>query len=142
MILVAALLPAVVFAAKDSKRPQKSAARPDGTTAEVLKTFDKNENRQIDADELPALQKAFSTLKNLDKNSNGEIDQTEADSLKAPAADARKGRAFAGLRDADKNGNHKIDADEIEALQKLLAGNPVMSRLDQNGNGKLEAAEV
>lgn len=142
IILVAALLPAVVFAAKDSKRPKKPAASQDGATAEVLKTFDKNENHQIDADELPALQKAFMTLKNLDKNSNGEIELAELESLKAPAAEDRKGRMLAGLKQVDKNGNHKIDADEVEALQKMIAGGKIMSRLDHNSNGKLDADEV
>lgn len=142
MILVAALLPVVVFAAKDSKRPKKPAASHDGAAGEVLKTFDKNENRQIDADELPALQKAFSTLKNLDKNSNGEIELAEVESSKNRPTDDRKSRMLAGLKQVDKNGNHKIDPDEVEGLQKMLAGGKIMSRLDHNSNGKLEPDEV
>lgn len=142
-IAVAMMLPALAFAAKDAKGKKKPAAAPhDGVTAEVLKTFDKNENHQIDADELPAMQKAFMTLKNLDKDSNGEIELAELESLKAPAADGRKGRMLAGLKQVDKNGNHKIDADEVEALQKMIAGGKIMSRLDHNGNGKLDPDEV
>lgn len=140
--LVAALLPAVAFAAKDDKRPQKSAAHSDGAAAEVLKTFDKNENNQIDADELPALQKAFATLKNLDKNNNSEIELAEAESLKPQAPDDRRGRLLAGLKQVDKNGNHKIDANEVEGLQKMIAGGRMMTRLDRNGNGKLEPEEL
>ncbi len=142
-IAVAMMLPALAFAAKDAKGKKKPAAAPhDGVTAEVLKTFDKNENHQIDADELPALQKAFSTLKNLDKNSNGEIELAEAESLKPHAAEDRKGRMLAGLKQVDKNGNRKIDADEVEAMQKMIAGGKIMSRLDHNSNGKLDADEV
>lgn len=140
--LVAALLPAVAFAAKDGKRPQKSAARPDGAAAEVLKTFDKNENNQIDADELPAVQKAFATLKNLDKNNNSEIELAEVESLKPQVPDDRRGRLLAGLKQVDKNGNHKVDADEVEGLQKMIAGGRMMARLDRNGNGKLEPEEL
>ena len=140
--LVAAMLPAIAFAAKDGKRPQKSAAHPDGAAAEVLKTFDKNENHQIDADELPALQKAFVTLKNLDKNNNHEIELTEVESLKPQVPDDRRGRLLASLKQVDKNGNHKIDADEVEGLQKMIAGGIMMTRLDRNGNGKLEPAEL
>ena len=140
--LVAALLPAVAFAARHGKRPQKSAARPDGAAAEVLKIFDKNENHQIDADELPALQKAFITLKNLDKNNNSEIELAEVESLKPQASDDRRGRMFAGLKRVDKNGNHKIDADEVEGLKKMIAGGRMMTRLDRNGNGKLEPEEL
>ncbi|HBJ85295.1 MAG TPA: hypothetical protein DDZ88_15750 [Verrucomicrobiales bacterium] len=140
--LVAALLPAIAFAAKDGKRPQKSAVHRDGAAAEVLKTFDKNENHQIDADELPALQKAFITLKNLDKNNNGEIELAEVESLKPQAPDDRRGRMLAGLKQVDKNGNHKIDADEVEGLQKMIAGGRLMTRLDHNGNGRLEPEEL
>ena len=141
-VAVAVLLPALVFAAKDAKGKKNPAAHHDGAAAEVLKTFDKNENHIIDADELPALQKAFAMLKNLDKNGNGEIELAEVESLKAPAADERKGRMLAGLKQVDKNGNHKIDADEVEALQKMIAGGKIMSRLDHNGNGKIDPDEL
>lgn len=126
----------------DRKRPQRPTARGDSAGGEVLKTFDKNNNQQIDADELPAVQKAFSVLKNLDKNQNGEIELAEVERPKAPATSDRRERALAGLKQVDKNGNHTIDEGEIEALQKLLTGGPMMSRLDQNSNGKLEPAEV
>jgi len=142
LTFVAICMPAIALAAKAGKRPQRPAARQDGAAAEVLKTFDKNEDRQIDADELPALQKAFSVLKKLDKNSDGEIDLAEVESMKPPAANDRRSRMLAGIKQVDKNGNHKIDADEIAALQKMIAGGKVMSRLDQNGNGKLEPDEV
>lgn len=143
LLVAAVLLPAVSFAAKNAKRPKSAPAHHDGVMAEVMKTFDKNENHQIDADELPALQKAFSTLKNLDKNGNGEIELTEVESLKPHAAgDDRKGRMLAGLKQVDKNGNHKIDPDEVEALQKMITGGKIMSRLDHNGNGKLDPDEV
>ncbi|MCB1279607.1 hypothetical protein [Prosthecobacter sp.] len=142
LVLVAALLPAAAFAAKDAKRPKKSAAPHDGVAAEVLKTFDKNGDRQIDADELPALQKAFTALKSLDKNNNGEIELAEVEKPKPSAAGDRKERMLAGFQRIDKNGNHKIDADEVEGLQKMIAGGRIMSRLDQNGNGKLEPNEV
>jgi hypothetical protein len=141
-LFVAVLLPAVAFAAKGEKRPRRSAAARDGASAEVLKLFDKNENHQIDADELPALQKAFATLKNLDKNNNGDIELAEVDKPKPSATGDRRSRMLAGFKQVDKNGNHKIDADEVEGLQKLIAGGRIMSRLDQNGNAKLEPNEV
>lgn len=142
LAFVAVLLPAIAFAAKDSKRPKKSAAPHDGAAAEVLKTFDKNENHQIDADELPALQKAFIALKNLDKNNNGEIELAEVERPKPAATDDRRARMLAGFKQVDKNGNHKIDTDEVEGLQKMIAGGRIMSRLDQNGNGKLDPNEL
>ena len=107
-----------------------------------MKAFDKNGNDQIDADELPAVQKAFSVLKKLDKNENGEIELAEVERPKAPATDGRRERMLAGFKEVDKNGNHKIDEGEIEALQKMLKGGQIMSKLDQNSNGKLEPAEV
>ena len=140
-VILAVALPVMAFGA-DRKRPQRPAARGDSAGGEVLKTFDKNNNQQIDADELPAMQKAFSVLKNLDKNQNGEIELAEVERPKAPATGDRRQRALAGLKQVDKNGNHTIDEGEIEALQKLLTGGPMMSRLDQNSNGKLEPAEV
>lgn len=143
LALTAILLPALAFAAKDAKAKKRpAAAAHGGETAEVLKTFDKNGNQQIDADELPALQKAFMTLKNLDKNANGEIELAEVEKPKTPAGDDRKGRMMAGLKQVDKNGNHKIDADEVEALQKMIAGGKIMSRLDHNNNGKIDPDEV
>jgi len=142
LVLLAAFLPAFAFGAKDSKRPKKPAAPQDGAAAEVLKNFDKNDNQQIDADELPALQKAFSIMKNLDKNANGEIELAEVERPKEPAAAGRKDRAAAGLKKVDKNGNHKIDAEEVEELQKVIANSPMMKKLDQNGNGKLDADEI
>jgi|GEM_PF-2833845 len=137
------LLPAVAMAAPDAKGKKRPATGPhDGPMAEVFKTFDKNGDHKIDADELPALQKAFSTLKSLDKNNNGEIELAEVEKPKAPAGGDRKSRMIQHFKEIDKNANHKIDADEVEALQKMLAGGKIMSRLDQNGNGKLESGEV
>lgn len=140
-VLLVTALPVLAFGA-DAKRPQRPTQRPEGDTGEVLKAFDKNGNQQIDADELPAVQKAFTVLKKLDKNDNGEIELVEVERPKAPAADSRRERMIAGFKEVDKNGNRKIDADEIEALQKRLQGGKILSRLDQNGNGKLEPSEV
>lgn len=141
LALVTVLLPVAAFAAKDGKRPKKAAAPHDGP-AEVLKDFDKNGDHRIDADELPALQRAFSALKNLDKNNNGEIELAEVEKPQPPATDDRRARMLAGFKQVDKNGNHKIDADEVEGLQKTIAGGRIMTRLDQNGNGKLEPGKV
>jgi hypothetical protein len=142
LALMTALLPATIWAAQDGKRPPNSAAHHGGATAEVLKTFDKNGNHQIDADELPALQQAYTTLKNLDKNANGEIELAEVESPKSRGTDDRKGRMMAGFKEVDKNGNHQIDADEVEGLQKMLAGGKIMSRLDHNSNGKIDPDEL
>lgn len=136
------MLPAVAFAAGTAKRPQKSEARPEGPNAEVIKLFDKNGDHQIDADELPALQKAFGVLKSLDKNNNGEIELAEVERPKPSATDDRRARMLAGFKQVDKNGDHKIDADEVEGLQKMIAGGRIMKHLDQNGNGKLDPNEV
>lgn len=138
---MAVLLPAAAFAARGSRRPN-AAAHHGAATAEVLKSFDKNGNHQIDADELPAVQQTYSTLKNLDKNANGEIELAEVQSLKSPATDDRRGRMLAAFKQVDKNGNHKIDADEVEGLQKMLAGGKIMSRLDHNNNGKIDPDEL
>lgn len=143
VVVMTSLLPALALAAPSDKARKRPAAQPasDGASA-VLKPFDKNENRQIDADELAAMQKSYAALRKLDRNSNGEIEQAEVDSLKAPATDDRKSRMLAGFKQVDKNGNHKIDPEEVAALQKMLSGGQMLSRLDQNGNGKLEAGEI
>lgn len=145
LFVVAALLPAVVFAAKDAKRPGKksAAAAQAGPAAETMKAFDKNGNHQIDADELPAVQQAYALLKRLDKNNNGEIESSEAQEANAHASGGdRKARLMSGFARVDKNGNRRIDADEIEALQKHLAGSKVLSRIDRNSNGKLDPDEL
>lgn len=143
LVLMTTLLPALALAAPADKANKRPAARPAAKgAAEVLKPFDKNENHQVDADELAAMQKSYATLRRLDKNNNGEIEQSEVDSLNPPAVDDRKSRMLSGFKEVDKNGNHKIDADEVEALQKKLAGGRIISRLDQNGNGKLEPEEI
>lgn len=142
-VVAAALLPAVALAAPDAKgKKRRDAAHHDGAMAEVFKNFDKNGDHKIDADELPALQKAFSTLKGLDKNGNGEIELAEVEKPQAPVAGDRKGRMLEHFKQIDKNGNHHIDTDEVEALQKMVAGGKIMSRLDHNSNGKLEPDEV
>lgn len=144
LALAVVLLPVAVWAAKDGRRPpnSNSAAPHGGATAEVLKSFDKNGNHQIDADELPAVQQAYITLKNLDKNANGEIELAEVETPRGRGTGDRKGRMLAGFKEVDKNGNHQIDADEVEALQKQLAGGRIMTRLDHNSNGKIDADEL
>ncbi len=143
LVIMTALLPALALAAPSDKAKKRPTARPanDGA-AEVLKPFDRNENHQVDPDELASMQKSYVALRKLDKNSNGEIEQAEVDSLKAPVTGDRKTRMLAGFKQVDKNGNHKIDPEEVEALQKTLSGGQMLSRLDQNGNGKLEAGEI
>jgi len=146
--LAALALPAFSFAADSAKsrpnRPQHAAAALD----ETLKPFDKNGNNQIDADELAAVQKAFSALGKLDKNFNGEIEQSEVAVSAAPAGQARsegmRTRFAEGFKKLDANGNHRIDPDEIATLEKMMAGGrgEMMKRLDQNGNGKLEESEI
>ena len=140
---VAFTLPAFAIAAEDGKtRPQRQHQA--AGFGEALKPFDKNANQQIDADELPAVQQAFTALGKLDKNSNGEIELAEV-AAPRPAGRPEAGRARAGegLSRVDKNGNRRIDPDELEGLQQMLAKAPeFMKRLDQNGNGKLEEGEV
>jgi Ca2+-binding EF-hand superfamily protein len=143
LILVAALLPALAFAAKDGKTRKRPSADAAPSVPEVVKTYDKNGNHQIDPDELAALQKSFAELKKLDKNANGEIEAAEVAPPKVAAADTdRRARAMEGLKKVDKNGNGKIDADEIEGLQKALAGGRILERLDENKDGKLQSNEV
>jgi hypothetical protein len=135
------LLPVFAFAAKNGKASTRSAIRPSSDVVEALKAYDKNANQQFDTDELPLLQKAFSTLRGLDKNGNGQIEEPEVASLKNTTS-ARRGHHGTRIRKADKNGNRKLDADEIAALEKMLTGSPTMSKVDQNGNGKLDDDEV
>src|SRR6188768_241140 len=73
----AVLLPALAFATQNGRSARKPAARPSSGIVEALKAYDKNANHQFDSEELPLLQKAFSTLRGLDKNSNGQIDEPE-----------------------------------------------------------------
>lgn len=142
LLLVAALLPATTFAAKDGKRPQKSAAGHDGPIGGLFETFDKNGNHRIDADELPALQKAFATLKKLDRNANGEIELPEVERPQPTATGDRRSRMLEHFKKLDRNANHQIDTDEVAGLQKMASGGKIMSRLDRNSNGKLDPDEV
>ena len=143
LLAIAALFPAVAWSAKDGRRPPNSNSAAHGSaTGEVMKSFDKNGNHQIDADELPAVQQAYITLKNLDKNANGEIELAEVESPRSRGAGDRKGRLMAGFKEVDKNGNRKIDADEVEVLEKKLAGGKIMTRLDRNSNGKIDPDEL
>lgn len=146
--LLAISLPSLALAAKGGRAQSRPARQSAGDLAEVLKPFDKNGNHQIDADELVAVQKAFSALGKLDKNANGEIEQSEVASASSPtrpgAPGGRLARAAEGLKRVDKNGNRRIDPDEIPQLEKMLTAGAgeMMKRLDQNGNGKLEESEV
>ena len=148
--IVVVTLPAWAIAAKDGKAGQGRPGRPQAASelSEVLKPFDKNGNRQIDADELAAVQKAFSALGKLDKNANGEIEQGEVAAAATPAGRTRpdgvRARAAEGLKRVDTNGNHRIDPDEIATLEKMLANGKgeMLKKLDQNGNGKLEESEI
>jgi Ca2+-binding EF-hand superfamily protein len=142
IILTAALVPALAFAAKDGKTRKRPSAEATPPVSEAVKSFDKNGNRLIDSDELAAMQKAFAELKKLDRNGNGEIEASEVAPPKPAASPDRVARAMEGLKKVDKNGNGKIDGDEIEGLQKAMAGGRIMQRLDQNGDGKLEAKQV
>ena len=140
-------LPAWAIAAKDGKR-RPGRQQPASELSEALRPFDKNGNRQIDADELAAVQKAFSALGKLDKNANGEIEQGEVAAAATPAGHSRpegmRARAAEGLKKVDTNGNHRIDPDEIATLEKMLASGKgeMLKRLDQNSNGKLEESEI
>jgi hypothetical protein len=142
IILALALLPALAFAAKDDKAQKKRDRQATTGAGQGLAAYDKNGNKQIDSDELAAMQKTFTELRQLDKNGNGEIEQSEVAHPKAASSTDRKDRAMAGLKKVDKNANGKIDADEVEGLQKALAGSRILERLDQNGDGKLEANEL
>lgn len=142
IVLAAVLVPAITFTARDSKPRKRPGADAPPAVSETARSYDKNGNRQIDPDELAAMQKTFTELRQLDKNGNGEIEASEVAPPKPAVASDRMARAMAGIAKVDKNGNKKIDDDEIEALQKALAGGRIMQRLDQNGDGKLEAKEV
>lgn len=139
--VAAAMLPAFTFAARNGKTQANSAAGTGSNLVEALKAYDKNANHQFDAEELPLLQKAFSTLRGLDKNGNGQIDEAEVASLNNTASGKHR-RHGAAIRKADKNANRKFDADEVADLEKILSGSPRMSKVDQNGNGKLDDDEV
>ena len=148
--IVIVTLPAWAIAAKDGKGGKGRPGRPQPASelSEGLKPFDKNSNHQIDADELAALQKAFSALGKLDKNANGEIEQGEIAVAAASAGrsrpDGQRTRGAAGLQKVDTNGNHRIDPDEIAPLEKMLASGrgEMLKKLDQNSNGKLEESEI
>lgn len=148
-------LPSLEFAADAAKpgRPGKRPAAAAGDLPEALRSFDKNGNHQIDPDELPAVQKAFTSLRSIDKNGNGELDQTEIAAATAPSSTPTRrpgagrpddGRAAEAMKRIDKNGNKRIDPDEIPDLERMLtkARGDFMKKLDANGNGKLEESEV
>ena len=145
--IAAVALSSLAFAAGDGK-PRQNRPQAAGDLAEVLKPYDKNGNRQIDGDELAAVQNAFASLGKLDKNANGEIEQGEIQSAKSVAGRSRpeglRTKAAAGFQKVDKNGNHRIDPDEVSVLEKMLGDGPgaMLKRLDQNGNGKLEETEI
>lgn len=144
LLVLTALLSGITQAAKDpNPKPTKRSVQPVAEgQVEVLKPYDKNDNGQIDSDELVAVQAAFAALRKLDKNANGEIELSEAATPKPGAERARVAKARDSFRKVDINGNRKIDTEEIEGLQRSLAGGRLMTRLDANKNGKLETSEV
>jgi hypothetical protein len=127
--------PIVTYGAPDSGHKPAAALK-------AAKSFDKNHNRVIDADELAELNKAFvaapdGPLAGLDKNKDGKIEAAEAE-LPRPAASAAQIRQF------DKNGNHLIEGDEVKALRTEFAKAPSgpLGALDRNHNLQLDDDEL
>ena len=83
-----------VFAAKGGEPRKRPASDAAPAVSETLKCYDKNGDHKIDADELTAMQKAFSDLKKLDKNGNGEIEAAEVEPASKMAETGRGGRAL------------------------------------------------
>ena len=147
LLSLALLLPTAAAAGRSAGKDRPGRQSGGGNSAEKvepLKNFDTNGNREIDSDELPAMQMAFAAMKRLDKNANGEIEAGELQAARSEARGQVRSRAAEAMKRADKNGNRRIDADEVSALERMLAKGPseMRGRLDQNGDGKLDGNEV
>ena len=121
----------------------KSAVASQRALVQVVRTYDLDGNRQLDANELAELNRVYSAapdglLAALDGDGDGTITQSEIPALK-PAASAA-----GGPRSFDKDRNGAIEGVEAEALQKAFAAatKGPLRALDRNRDGQLEDAEI
>ena len=105
------------------------AQNADGTDA--FKKFDKDGDGKVTKEELPN-EKAFERF---DKDQDGVITREEFTGAGKPGAGQPAGQLDALVKAADKNGDGKIT--------KVEAGDaPWFSKLDQNSDGVIDAAEL
>ena len=86
------LIAGTSFAAKPAKANPK-AAKQAQKAGKVIAKYDQNHNGFIDADEVEAIQKAFSTdaaLKQFDKNGDGKLDDIEVSAMNPQAKKKKK----------------------------------------------------
>lgn len=141
-ILVLGLAGAGLAAKPGKKDKGKGDRQAQKAAVEALKPYDKNSNKEIDGDELAAVQKAFTeapsgALAALDKNKDGKLEASEV---------KLRGRGAIGglVKELDKDGNRKLEGPELDALKKKFEAEPKgsLAELDKNSDGKLEDGEI
>ena len=131
------------LAAVAAERSVANDPRADRSTVRAVKSFDQDNSRSIDANELAALNESYAAapkgeLAPLDRNNDGRIDAAEVAllNLGKPSAVA--------LRTFDQDGNLKLEAEEVEALRRQFESDPSgpLKAFDRNGDSRLDDDEI
>lgn len=141
VVLIAALVAAAPGLAADPA--VKAAAAAQRALVKVIRTYDLDRNRTLDANELQELNRVYAgapegPLVVLDADRNGQIDPQEVAVIELGAPPS------AGLRSYDGDRNGKIEGPEVDALRQAFDGatkGPVRA-MDRNRDGKLDDAEI
>ncbi|HMJ89850.1 MAG TPA: PQQ-binding-like beta-propeller repeat protein, partial [Candidatus Acidoferrum sp.] len=134
---------AVSDRAGGSQAPSRapSGNRPNAIeTVPVLSTLDKDQNKEISADELAA---APTALPKLDKNQDGKLSEDELSPAREGQAGGERRRRGPGMMRMVK-ALSALDADESGAIEQSEIKNAVaaLKKLDENSDGKLTDDEV
>jgi len=119
-------------------KPGEGKGRPGGGAAELFKRADKNGDKKLTEDEVPA--QAWARLSKADKDSDGSvtIEELQAAGGNRPGGDRPGGGGHGErLKEMDKNGDGNLSKDEVpERAWEFL------SRADKNGDDVLSKEEL
>lgn len=100
-----------------------------------LMTSDKDGDGKISKAEAPEFMQTF--FDRVDSNGDGVLDKAEMDAMRRFRGPGGSRSGSRNLMQFDKNGDGKVTKDEVPAEMQ-----PVIDRLDANGDGAVDAAEI